>query len=36
MTRFSAISDASMADLYAYLQTKPISDKVERGSACPD
>jgi len=35
MTRFAAISDASMADLYAYIQAKPISEKVERGSVCP-
>jgi len=36
MTRFPAsmIDDASMADLYAYLKTKPISETPVAGS-CP-
>ena len=37
MTRFSPsdISDASMQDLYAYLQCRPISDTLNRGTYCP-
>jgi fructose 5-dehydrogenase cytochrome subunit len=37
MTRFSAsvISDTDMADLYAYIGTKPISDVKEQGIFCP-
>ena len=37
MTRFTAamIDDASMANLYAYIQTKTISDKEEKGTFCP-
>jgi cytochrome c553 len=37
MTRFSAamITDANMADLFAYLGTKPISDVPLKGSFCP-
>lgn len=37
MTKFpsSQINDQGMADLFAYLGTKPISDTPEKGSACP-
>jgi len=38
MTRFSAsvIDDAAMADLYAYIKTKPINDTVASGMLfCP-
>ena len=37
MTRFpvSDINDAAIADLFAYLKTKPISDVAMRGSYCP-
>jgi hypothetical protein len=37
MTRYSAseINDAAMADLYAYLRSKPTSDVKMQGSLCP-
>ncbi|MEI9950821.1 MAG: c-type cytochrome [Pseudomonadota bacterium] len=37
MFQFSAtdINDASMADLYAFLKSQPISDVVNKGSYCP-
>jgi len=37
MTRFPAsmINDAAMADLYAYIKTKPVSDVPEKGQFCP-
>jgi len=31
----SEISDASMQDLFAYLQCQPIDDTVNRGTYCP-
>jgi len=30
------ISEASMADLYAYVHSLPISDVVNKGTSCPE
>jgi len=35
MTRFPSISDASMADLFAYLKAQPINDTKNPGTFCP-
>lgn len=37
MSRYdtSMITEAQMADLYAYVKTKPVSDVMKQGSYCP-